>query len=155
MLICIFRVEGEDPPPPSSVISSLATVIKVHKFDEDAVASFLSQCLHWEARDVTDNDLVAFLYDQTNGNPFYLRSMVSSLVSCKLSCIEIDHQVQDGVITFDFDVLRWKFDVGLLQDHASEGVDSYLGRVLMRLPLETRRLLAVSVLACIVSLNDM
>lgn len=45
---------------------------------------------------------------------------------------------------FDFEALRWKFDVGLLQDHASEGVDSYLQRVLRRLPEDVRRLLTVS-----------
>lgn len=87
MLVCIFRVEGEDPPAMSSVISALASVIKVHKFDEDAVASFLSQCLHWEPEDLHDNDLVAFLYDQTGGNPFYLRSMVSSLVSVERNIV--------------------------------------------------------------------
>jgi hypothetical protein len=71
-------------------LSSRATVIGVRKFGENGVASFLSQCLHWNTEELHDNDLVAFLYDQTEGNPFYLRSLVSSLV-CSMAMARSQH----------------------------------------------------------------
>ena len=109
LVVSLFRVDERGVPPPISWrLCSRTTEISLERFDADGVASFLRECFAWKASDdASVSTLVEFLFAETEGSfsllallprikliailfshpgsPFFLRSLVSSLVSLPLS----------------------------------------------------------------------
>ncbi|KAL7415778.1 hypothetical protein BDY24DRAFT_439635 [Mrakia frigida] len=135
-LISLFRVEEELPPPSTSLLSKSSQSLKISRFGESAVSEFLASSFHWEEEVVSASILASFLWTETQGSPFYLKSLVTSMV-------------RDGAISFSFDSLCWKVDLPSLQRHASEGIDSYLDQILVSLPENVQVVLRI--LSCLPS----
>lgn len=141
LLVSLFRVEEDVAPPSSALLSKANLTIKIDKFQEDSVIEFLRACFHWQVGDGTAANLASFLWTETQGSPFYLRSLVTTMV-------------RERVISFSFDKLRWNVDLPSLQLHASEGVDAYLDRTLTVLPDQVQQLLRVSVISVVPQIDQ-
>lgn len=131
LLVSLFRVDEDAPPPSAALLSKSSQTVKIDRFQESSVADFLRTCFHWPADDGVASNLASFLWTETQGSPFYLRSLVTTMV-------------RERVIAFSFDLLRWTVDFTSLQLHTSEGVDAYLDRTLSALPENVQQLLRVS-----------
>ncbi|KAL7415520.1 hypothetical protein BDY24DRAFT_381403 [Mrakia frigida] len=135
LCVSIHRVDVDEIAPSAEQLLSFgATPIKISRFDEPGVATFLSRIFHWTGDDLQANYLVAFLFDQTLGTPFFLQTLTSSLV-------------QNRVVYFNFDTLKWSFKVLDLQDYASPGVDHFLARSLEAASPDVK--LALGLLSCL------
>ena len=131
LLISLFRVEEDVPPPSSALLSQSGQTFKIDKLRERSVLDFLRSCFHWPADDGAASNLASFLWTETQGSPFYLRSLVTTMV-------------HERVISFSFGSLRWSIDFNKLRLHASEGVDAYLVRTLSAFSEDLQQLLRVS-----------
>lgn len=82
MVASAYRVEDDNPPAASTMLSTASTQIHIKRLPEDGVAEFVNTCFH-DCLDKSSN-LISFLYAETGGSPLYLRSLLSILVSrCK------------------------------------------------------------------------
>lgn len=103
MLVEIHRVvDAESCPPSDEVLARSSTPIAVQRLSEAAVGTYLSEIFKWSPDELHATYLVAFLYEQTLGTPFFLRTLVSSLV-------------RSGTVYFDYARLKWVFDMLDLQ----------------------------------------
>jgi predicted ATPase len=133
LLVSLYRTEGSIAPPMSDLLSAHSTTLHIERLPETGVSDFIQSCLPTTVDGL--GILASFLFEETQGSPLYLRSLMVSLV-------------RDGVIYFDFDVLFWRFDPLALPAHLSDnGVDAYLEKMQQKLPAATRD--ALQLLACL------
>lgn len=103
-------------------------------FSQNAIATFFCETFHWSKKEVQETylPLVRFVEDKTGGNPFYLRSLVTSLVA-------------DGSLFFDYESTSWVFS--LVENHSAdgiEGVDEFLTRSFSALSNDVQLVIQVS-----------
>lgn len=82
-----YRVEHDKPPPEASSLSPGSTLLHIRRLPEDGVGEMINACFHG-ALDQAQN-LTSFLYAETAGSPLYLRSLITTLVSCVALCLHI------------------------------------------------------------------
>lgn len=84
MVASAYRVDDDNPPAASTLLSMASTQIHIKRLPEEGVAEFVNTCFH-NCLDKSSN-LISFLYAETGGSPLYLRSLLSILVShCTLA----------------------------------------------------------------------
>ena len=117
LLISTYRVQEENErPSPEALLSTSTVTIHVPALSDEGVNALLRTVFH--NRLESSFSLASFLYAETAGSSYFVRSLISSLV-------------RDRVIMFDFKKLMWYYDPIELQRHLSKsGIDAYLEQII-------------------------
>lgn len=82
-LVSVFRVEVDEPPPISLLLSASSTNVHISRLDEDGVEEFVDACFGGQLENA--QSLSSFLFAETQGSPLYMRTLMSALVGVALS----------------------------------------------------------------------
>ena len=152
LVISIYRVDTLAPPSTPHLLSERSANIQVPYLSEVGVRAFVDVCFN--SRLDAAPALASFLSAETSGNPLYLQTLLSTLVSASL-LIPLTSQVREKTIIFDFDILIWRLDPLALQNHLSDaGLDAYLERLLRSLEPAVVEILKVSELSRLILTAD-
>lgn len=79
LAVSLYRVETLEAPSPLRLLSTGSDSIPVPRLSETGVRAFADACLHSRIDNVSV--LTSFLATETAGNPLFLRTLLSTLVS--------------------------------------------------------------------------
>lgn len=130
LIVSITRCD-EDELPQTSLFSAGSMSIPINKLTEDGVVKYINTCLNGRVAS-SGQAIASFLYSETQGSPLFLRTLMTTLL-------------KEQVVSFDYDALQWRFDLGTLQSHLSDAnFDLYLESAMRRLPSDVQDVLKVS-----------
>ncbi|KAJ9105540.1 hypothetical protein QFC19_003522 [Naganishia cerealis] len=133
-----------DDTAPDMAPFSDCRLLQVYPFSKDTLQALVLRCFHFDHKPGNVRErvtpqwsvLVNFLYDATKGNPLYNKMLLTALV-------------RDGVIYFDFHLLKWIIKVEQLDQYTTTGVVAFVTSTLKSLSAGAREVLMI--LACLPS----